>query len=377
MLLVPVALAFQAPRTTPHFVHRAVDPIREWVDSQGFEPGTRILVNDVQEGVSFSAIFWSATEELLEGGRAVFVCPEANPKQFPIGKFAKFVESLDLPLTVKELIAPFPAMSVEVEKNDLLKIEASGMVPVMQQWVQDVIVDSKVCPFTSSATSSGAGVRGVQSGPIAYPTCGASGSSDAALISLMASFWGESIELLNAESAQMSTLLLCAPFFAVNDHDAFVRMTKAVVGNLKLVGADQLLSLVFFHPLYQRALIDPVDKLVHGHLPPNSWLPAYLRLQHDEDTIAQVDHAKFANADYQRRAPFTVINVLRANEVAAAESVVPWEIIEPQPDRRVRVSGARVYAANTWRLATQATFKNDPSTGHDYLVVPRPAESTS
>ena len=39
-----------------------------------------------------------------------------------------------------------------------------------------------------------------------------------------------------------------------------------------------------------------------------------------------------------------MINILRSEQVEAAEAVVPWEVIEPEPDRRVRVSGARVYA---------------------------------
>ena len=61
-----------------------------------------------------------------------------------------------------------------------------------------------------------------------------------------------------------------------------------------------------------------------------------------------------------------MINILRSEQVEAAEAVVPWEVIQPEPDRRVRVSGARVYAKNIWRFATDASERTVD--GYKYLV---------
>ena len=64
-----------------------------------------------------------------------------------------------------------------------------------------------------------------------------------------------------------------------------------------------------------------------------------------------------------------MINILRSEQVEAAEKVVPWELIEPEEGRRVRVSGARVYAKNIYRFATEAKTKTVG--GYSYLVAKR------
>ena len=85
-----------------------------------------------------------------------------------------------------------------------------------------------------------------------------------------------------------------------------------------------------------------------------------------EEVATGLSEAQLKHADYQRRAPFTMINILRSEQVEAAEAIVPWEVIEPEPDRRVRVSGARVYAKNIWRFATDASERTVD--GYKYLV---------
>ncbi|KAJ8604472.1 hypothetical protein CTAYLR_000953 [Chrysophaeum taylorii] len=353
----------------------AEDAIGAWVGSADLEVGTKVMVNDVNDGISLSAIFWTTVEELLreaknEASQAVLVFSRGES---PLAAWVDYVASLDirgLEISCRD-DAPCPTLLARVEPemaSDLLEIDASGSVPTMQRWVQDVIVDTKVCPFTASPTVAGSGLADVQPGAIGYPTCAAVGSSDAALVVLMSTFWSTAVDLLNAPPEDLSTLLLCAPHFAPRDHDAFARMTACLVKNLKLVQADHLLSLVFFHPLYDRSRIHPPDAMTHGHLPPEPWLPSYLRLAHSEEEIANLTKDQLKRANYQRRAPFTVINVLRSDQVEKAETVVPWELIEPEPGRRVRVSGARVYAQNTWRLATKSQQRTDPDTGHLYLA---------
>ena len=60
-------------------------------------------------------------------------------------------------------------------------------------------------------------------------------------------------------------------------------MTQVVVKTLKHIGAEHQLSLVFFHPDYEREVIEPVDSFTHGHLPPQKWLRAYVRLTEGDE----------------------------------------------------------------------------------------------
>ena len=147
-------------------------------------------------------------------------------------------------------------------------------------------------------------------------------------------------------------------------------MCDAVVKTLKHIGAEKELSLVFFHPDYERARVEPRDAFTHGHLPPQNWLRAYVALTEGFDEAAALTDAQLANADAQRRAPHTMINILRSEQVEEAEAVVPWEVIEPEAGRRVRVSGARVYAKNIYRFAKEAETKTAPD-GYAYLVAGR------
>lgn len=167
---------------------------------------------------------------------------------------------------------------------------------------------------------------------------------------------------------EVSTLLICAPGYAVDDADAFAAACTAITTNLKFVRADYDVSLVFFHPKYDRDRVAPDSyEQAHGHLPPVPWLRAYAALDRGTDAAAELTDDALLRANAQRTSPFFMINVLRTDQVEAAESVVPWEVIEPEPGRSIRVSGARVYAKNIWRFADAATTKVNKF-GDAYLV---------
>ena len=136
-----------------------------------------------------------------------------------------------------------------------------------------------------------------------YPVCGAVGSGGAALVRVLRAFWGSSIDMLSQPPSQASTVLLSVPAYAERDHDAFVEMTQVVVKTLKHIGAEHQLSLVFFHPDYEREVIEPVDSFTHGHLPPQKWLRAYVRLTEGDEVATGLSEAQLKHADYQRRAP--------------------------------------------------------------------------
>ena len=86
---------------------------------------------------------------------------------------------------------------------------ADASVESLKTWVQDVIVDSKVCPFTRSAEVAATGLenQGVEKGPILARSCGAVGSGGAALVRVLRAFWGSSIDMLSQPPSQASTVL--------------------------------------------------------------------------------------------------------------------------------------------------------------------------
>jgi hypothetical protein len=346
--------------------------IVEWSQQAGsnLPEDTQLIITDVKDGISLSIMFWNVVADLQ--GTVLFCFPQAATGSFPLTAYAQMAQGLDLGIQatvipVKD--SPCPAMLVTYHSAGVQVKDAATCPDEMRRWVQDVIVDSKVCPFTQSTEKAGTGLPGVTPGPVGYPVCRVAGSDNTAICAVMASFWNNCVDLLNAPEEELSTILLCAPHIAVDSHADFARVADCIVQTLQTIGGNKLLSLVFFHPLYDRKLIEPVGRLTHGHLPPHDWLRSYLKLQQSEQDIETLSDEQLELANYQRRAPFFMINVLRADQVKQAEDIVPWEVIEPEPGRQFRVSGAKVYAHNIWRLATKSTTKKDPVTGYEYLRV--------
>ena len=60
---------------------------------------------------------------------------------------------------------------------------------------------------------------------------------------------------------------------------------------------------MFFHPDYEREVIEPVDSFTHGHLPPQKWLRAYVRLTEGDEVATGLSEAQLKHADYQRGRP--------------------------------------------------------------------------
>ena len=165
---------------------------------------------DASNGVSVSATFWNLIDAMHDQpGPAketilFFVGAGAN---FPPAPFAAMINSLgvdgvrcDVPTE-----APLPALRVSlapgwVPAPDCDDELADGAEARMRAWVDDVIVDSRVCPFTKSNEVAGTGLEqaGVVPGAIHYPLCAVSGAGGPALARLLRAFWLSTINLLSA-----------------------------------------------------------------------------------------------------------------------------------------------------------------------------------
>ena len=163
--LLAATHAFQAPVTT----HRTkplrvevfdeatllVEQAVEW--SRDEHPLAEPCVCETAEPIVTSTIFWSVVNDACQ-----FPAKEAtiifDKDDFPVDEWADMVSGLGIDgLTCEvEEDAPLPCVKVSVdwEPEDAGFVSdemADASVESLKTWVQDVIVDSKVCPFTRSA----------------------------------------------------------------------------------------------------------------------------------------------------------------------------------------------------------------------------------
>uniref|UniRef100_A0A7S3L1I8 Uncharacterized protein n=1 Tax=Amphora coffeiformis TaxID=265554 RepID=A0A7S3L1I8_9STRA len=211
------------------------------------------------------------------------------------------------------------------------------------------------CPYTASAAVAAVGLeaRGIQAGPVGYRF---DATSDA--VRATAVFWDCVQECLSTSAADLSTILLSLPAIGpgADGHDRFAAVVELISRNLCLFRGDAVFGLVHFHPAYDRDAIHPVDKPAYGHLPPTSWIRPMLRHNNnnnnkDAETLLFTD-ADLRCANYQRRAPCTMINILRASQLDAAagpKSIVDLVIHD---QRTEKASGIVTYTRNALRLAS-------------------------
>lgn len=193
-------------------------------------------------------------------------------------------------------------------------------------WVKRVLINLGICPFTKSESKSGQGLKdlGVPVANIMYRhstalAFGGGGSSD--VYSLMADVWQAISDMVAVGPASVSSILLSAPGF----DDNFTLWSGPVFAMLEsCVGAiqgEEIIGVVCFHPKYKSPDGQSWPGFGHMHSVPRlvKWYNQYSNpaaATHqalDDDEIA-------AGGAWQRRTPHAVINILRAEQLEAAES---------------------------------------------------------
>ena len=191
-------------------------------------------------------------------------------------------------------------------------------------WVKRVLVQLGICPFTKSEYKSGQGLKdlGVPVANIMYCHSSAlglsGGSSDVYL--LMADVWQAISDMIAARPTGVSSILLAAPGF----DDNFTLWSGPVFAMLEsCVGAiqgEEIIGVVCFHPKYKTPDGQSWPGFGHMHSVPRlvKW---YNQYNNPEATPHQVldDDEIAAGGAWQRRTPHAVINVLRAEQLEAAE----------------------------------------------------------
>jgi len=218
------------------------------------------------------------------------------------------------------------------ENNDQVYQQPSKLLPSAadterqtKAWVTRLLVELGVCPFTKSSQKSGQGLgdMGVPVANIMYRHSDALSRSDGGIYLIMADAWEAISDMVAAGPSGkrgVSSILLSAPGF----DDDFTLWAGPVFAMLEAgvsaIQAEEMIGVVCFHPQY----VVPDGKswpgFGHMHSLPRlkNWYNQYSSGS-AESTIPLEDDEIAAGGAFQRRTPHAVINVLRAEQLEAAE----------------------------------------------------------
>jgi hypothetical protein len=189
-----------------------------------------------------------------------------------------------------------------------------------QAWVKRILIDQGICPFTKSVRRSGQGLSevGVPVGNIAYHS---SLTSD--VLRLFADSWSAIAQMLEAGpdgKDGVSSILMMAPAFDDN-FDVFSGPIFAMLeAGVVAAGATRQVGVVCFHPRY--ATPDGTTWPGFGHMHSVPRLQKWHSENQPNDCPADLTTDEIAaGGAWQRRTPHATINVLRADQLEAAESM--------------------------------------------------------
>lgn len=171
-----------------------------------------------------------------------------------------------------------------------------------RQWVQSVIAGMQVCPFTVDPDKAGIPLGGVR-----YRVSRATDPDEAFF-----RYWEELKLLQTVPEKEISTVLLIFPEIELfGNYELFEAYCECLQDSLSCstLGMEEEFQLVFFHPKYM---------FRDGH----------------ERSGTDMGAANFA-----RRSPWPMINILRTHQVRAAQKGVPTGLVYKQNEERLNSVG--------------------------------------
>eukprot|EP00531_Pseudo-nitzschia_arenysensis_P002161 CAMPEP_0116121310 /NCGR_PEP_ID=MMETSP0329-20121206/3628_1 /TAXON_ID=697910 /ORGANISM="Pseudo-nitzschia arenysensis, Strain B593" /LENGTH=547 /DNA_ID=CAMNT_0003615113 /DNA_START=125 /DNA_END=1765 /DNA_ORIENTATION=+ len=198
-----------------------------------------------------------------------------------------------------------------------------------RMWVKRILVELGICPFTKSDRMSGQGLLdlGVPVGSIAYHA-----SFQRHPIGLFADTWKAIDEMIKAGPegrSGVSSILLAAPKYD-DDFDVWAGPIFAMLeAGVVAAGAESQVGVVCFHPRY--ATPDGKSWPGFGHMHSVPRLEKWYKETTSESSFSSSPSSLpseciltaeqiAAGGAWQRRTPHATINVLRADQLEAAES---------------------------------------------------------
>ena len=191
-------------------------------------------------------------------------------------------------------------------------------------WVQRLLVELGICPFTKSTTESGHGLRdlSVPVADIMYRQSNALSGSSNDVYLLMADAWVAISDMITARPTGVSSILLSAPGY----DDSFKLWAGPIFAMLETcvgaVQAEEMVGVVCFHPQYVTPDGKSFPGFGHMHSLPRlkKWYKEHFTSSSEQSEPSPLtDNEIAAGGAWQRRTPHAVINVLRAEQLEAAE----------------------------------------------------------
>jgi len=212
----------------------------------------------------------------------------------------------------------------EVQKQRQQLPTADDTEKRTKAWVQRLLVELGICPFTKSSTESGHGLRdlSVPVADIMYRHSDALSGSSNDVYLLMADAWLAISDMIKARPTGVSSILLSAPGYDDNFKlwaGQIFSMLETCVG---AVQAEEMVGVVCFHPQYATPDGKSFPGFGHMHSLPRlkKWYKEHFTSSSEQlEPSPLTDNEIAAGGAWQRRTPHAVINVLRAEQLEAAE----------------------------------------------------------
>jgi hypothetical protein len=186
-----------------------------------------------------------------------------------------------------------PAIENEVPADD------EEIVSITKAWVSSMMADMGVCPFTQDADRSG-----MPLGPVHYQVERCDTFEDA-----YAAYWREVVRLEQHAEKDISTTLLICPEFCLHNVELFETWSNTLTQPLSALHLDDLVQLIFFHPAWSF-----------------------------RDGGARSSEGMAAN--YARRSPWPMVNILRTKQVRKAQRGIPTGLVYKQNEKTLEAIGA-------------------------------------
>eukprot|EP00559_Dactyliosolen_fragilissimus_P002274 CAMPEP_0184859456 /NCGR_PEP_ID=MMETSP0580-20130426/4456_1 /TAXON_ID=1118495 /ORGANISM="Dactyliosolen fragilissimus" /LENGTH=696 /DNA_ID=CAMNT_0027356095 /DNA_START=74 /DNA_END=2164 /DNA_ORIENTATION=- len=187
---------------------------------------------------------------------------------------------------------PLPEIEVQVPDDD------EEIISITKTWVGKMMSDMGVCPFTN-----GAEMAGLPMGQVFYTTDRSTSVED-----VYARYWKEVVRVEQNNEKDLSTTLLILPKFLINNVELFENFSNSLTHPLEPLDIESLLQLVFFHPEY--TFRDGGERSGLG-----------------------------SAANYARRSPWPMINLLRTSQVRTAQRGIPTGLVYKQNEKTLNKIG--------------------------------------
>ena len=188
---------------------------------------------------------------------------------------------------------PYPAIENKIPDQD------DTIIDITKSWVSSVMSDMGVCPFTQGAEKAG-----LPLGDVYYTVDRSSGFED-----MYERYWKEVTRIEQNPERDISTILLITPEFCMDNLELFESFTNTLTQPLTALGIEDLIQLVFFHPVWSF-----------------------------RDGDARSSPTGQA-ANYARRSPWPMINLLRTSQVRTAQKGIPTGLVYKQNEKTLAQVG--------------------------------------